>query len=39
MLPIEGNEEEVREGKGIKNFTINKLLARFPNNFKQFKQI
>ena len=39
VLPLEGKEEEVREGKGVKFFTTNKLLARLPNNFKQFKQL
>ena len=30
MPPLEGDEEEVREGKGTKNLTPNKLLTRLP---------
>ena len=29
IAPVEGDEEEVKEGKGIKILTWNKLLARF----------
>ena len=38
--PLEGDEEEAREGKGLKILTPNKLLTRLPvKNWKQFKQI
>ena len=30
MPPLEGDEEEVREGKRTKNLTPNKLLTRLP---------
>ena len=30
ILPLEGDEEEVRERKGLKTLTPNKLLARLP---------
>ena len=30
MPPLEGNEEEVKEGKGLKYLTPNKLLTRLP---------
>ena len=30
MPPTEGNEEEVKEGKGSKLLTTNKLLTRLP---------
>ena len=30
MPPLEGNEEEVKEGKGIKILAPNKLLTRLP---------
>lgn len=29
MLPLEGNEQEVKEAKGLKPLTNNKLLTRF----------
>ena len=29
MPPLEGDEEEIKEGKGIKILTPNKLLTRF----------
>ena len=37
MPPLEGDEEEVREGKGIKLFTPNKLLKRIPILLAQIK--
>ena len=30
MSPLEGNEEELKEGKGLKILTPNKLLTRLP---------
>ena len=30
MRPLEGDEEEVKEGKGLKILTPNKLLTRLP---------
>ena len=30
MPPLEGGEEEVKEGKGLKILTSNKLLTRLP---------
>ena len=45
MQPLEGDEEEVKEGTGLKIFTRNKLLARLSNiiktnkSWKQFIQI
>ena len=30
MPPLEGDEEVVKEGKGLKLFTPNKLLSRLP---------
>ena len=30
MSPIEGDEEEINERKGLKILTLNKLLARLP---------
>ena len=45
MQPLEGDEEEVKEGTGLKIFTPNKLLARLSNiiktnkSWKQFIQI
>ena len=29
-MPLEGDEEEVKEGKGLKMLTQNKLLTRLP---------
>ena len=43
MPPLEGDEEEVKEGKGLKILTSNKLLTRLPilsgQSWKQFIQI
>ena len=45
MQPLEGDEEQVKEGTGLKIFTPNKLLARLSNiiktnkSWKQFIQI
>ena len=37
MPPLEGNEEEVRKGKGLKILTLNKLLTRLPILLAQIK--
>ena len=37
MPPIEGNEEEVQEEKGLKILTSNKLGTRLPILFGQIK--
>ena len=37
MQPLEGDEEEVKEGTGLKFFTPNKLLARLSILLKQIK--
>ena len=37
LPPLEGNEEEVKEGKGLKILTPNKLLIRFPTLLAQIK--
>ena len=36
-VPLEGDEEEVKEGKGLKNLTPNKLLTRLPILLTQIK--
>ena len=37
MPPLEGDEEEVREGKGLKILTPKKLLTRLPILLAQIK--
>ena len=37
MPPLEGNEEKVKEGKGLKILTANKLLTKFPILLAQIK--
>ena len=37
MPPLEGNEEEVKEGKELKILTPNKLLTRLPILLAQVK--
>ena len=37
MPPLEGDEEEVKEGKRLKILTPNKLLIRLPISFSQIK--
>ena len=37
MPPLEGDEEEVKEGKGLKILTGNKLLPRLPVLLAQIK--
>ena len=37
MLPLEGDEEEVEQQKGLKNVTPDKLLTRFPILLRQIK--
>ena len=37
MLPLEGDEEEVEQQKGLKNVTPNKLLTRLPILLRQIK--
>ena len=37
MPPLKGNDEKVKEGKGIKILTPNKLLARLPKLLAQIK--
>ena len=37
MPPLEGNEEEVKEGKGLKVLTPNKLWTRLPILLAQIK--
>ena len=37
LPPLEGNEEEIKEGKGLKILTPNKLLIRFPTLLAQIK--
>ena len=37
MPPLEGDEEEVKEGKGLKILTLNKLLTRFSILLAQMK--
>ena len=37
MLPLESDEEEVKEGKGLKVLTSNKLLTRLPMLLAQVK--
>ena len=37
MLPLEGDEEEVEQWKGLKNVTPNKLLTRLPILLRQIK--
>ena len=37
MPPLEGDEEEVKEGKGLKILTLNKLLTKFPILLAQMK--
>ena len=37
MPPLEGDEEEVKEGKGLKILTPNKLLTRLPTLLAQIK--
>ena len=37
MPPLEGDEEEVREGKGFKILALNKLLTRLPILLAQIK--
>ena len=39
MLPLKGDEEEVKEGKGLRILTSNKLLARLPVSLAQIKEI
>ena len=39
MLPLKGDEEEVKEGKGLRILTSNKLLARLPVSLAQVKEI
>ena len=35
--PLEGDEEEIREGKGIKNLTSNKILTKLPTLLVEIK--
>ena len=37
MLPLQGNEEEVKEGKRLKILTRNKLLTKLPISLAQVK--
>ena len=37
ITPLEGDEEEAKEGKGLKTFTSNKLLTRLPILLAQIK--
>ena len=37
MLPLEGNEEKVKEGKGLEILTLNKLLTRLSILLAQIK--
>ena len=37
ITPLEGDEEEAKEGKGLKIFTSNKLLTRLPILLAQIK--
>ena len=37
MPPLEGDEEEVKEGKALKVLTLNKLLTRLPILLAQIK--
>ena len=37
MLPLEGDEEEVKEGKGLEILTPKKLIARLPILLAQIK--
>ena len=37
MPPLEGDEEEVKERKGSKSLTLNKLLTRLPILLQQIK--
>ena len=37
MPPLEGDEAEVKEGKGLKILTLNKLLTRLPVLLPQIK--
>ena len=37
MPPLEGDEEEVKEGKELKMLTPNKLLTRLPISLAQIK--
>ena len=37
MSPLESDEEEVKEGKGVKILTPNKLLTRLPILLTQIK--
>ena len=37
MLPLEGDQEEVKEGKGLKILAPNKLLSRLPILLAQIK--
>ena len=37
MPPLEGDEEKVKEGKGLKILTSNKLLSRLPILLAQIK--
>ena len=37
MSPLEGDEEEVKEGKGLKILTLNKMLTRLPIVLAQIK--
>ena len=37
MPPLEGDEEEVKEGTGLKSLTPNKLLTRLPILLAQIK--
>ena len=37
MPPLEGDEEEVKEGKELKILTPNKLLTRLPISLAQIK--
>ena len=37
MSPIEGDEEEINERKGLKILTLNKLLSRLPILLAQIK--
>ena len=37
MPPLEGDEEEVKEGKGLKILTTKKLLTRLPILLAQIK--
>ena len=37
MLPLKDDEEEVKEGKGLRILNSNKLLARLPVSLAQIK--